>query len=98
MSLPKYRNDRLELHSYCFQRHENRQEFGHTTNKAEDLVQSEVKINILRELTRARRLDFAFLCQKKSKADTVNKCKKKKKGKLKTNSCSVPGEDSSLTH
>lgn len=97
LSLPKYRNDRLKLHSDCFQPHENRQEFGHTTNKTDDLVQSIFKIsfNILRALTRARWVDFAFPFQTRSKAVNATK----KRGKFYTNSYSVPGhpEDNSLS-
>lgn len=38
LSLPKYGNDRLELLSDYFQALENRQEFGHITNKTGDHI------------------------------------------------------------
>lgn len=111
LSLPKYRNDRLELHSDCFQPLENRQEFGHTTKKTGDLVQSIFKTpsNTFceRSLARSSQMGgFLLSLARRSpkQARSINHVKKRIKKEEKWsvfcfNSCSVPGhpEDSNLS-
>lgn len=84
LSLPKYRNDRLELLPDCFQPLENRQEFGHATNKTEDLVstafQTPSNMFVSLCLSQMEGFFFAFNYSKKIQMGKAEQfCRKKRK-------------------